>query len=558
MQKQNLELLRERQRNDVTVDTAPGVRVLLPIRADMASARGRRKQPMTEEFEAGCEIILQHLDSRQRLNGETGVVRSFQQATGSYIVQVSGEPCPLLFKPSNLRKVPSQCESPLMFAIMRGDYNALQQVFARMIDVHDWVDRTDPQLHLTPLIACAHIDDDATAVRLACRLLIAGAKVNTPDSMLGVRPVFSAAQEGKPQLLRLLVNRKAQLDIGATNASSTTPLAIASQNGYAECVSVLLDAGLQGWLRLTEAKNRDGKTPALIATERAHAKVLGVLAQGGADLRLATPIYYCKLRADDHSVVDRFDPSSDFPVHQALDMAVRSHVGKTCCGCGCNDGENASLMKCSTCCLAYFCSRACLKANWKSHKLVCKDIGAGRQLLGGSHEPRPARVCAGFEEAFGALDEVAQSDEYNRDASAKWEYDSGTRGYPNWQRYPARIEYCLESMSCMMNSCPRFEQAPKFMYRPGRPDNDGLYENHGRSQIPPPDVATRFVTFDDMTEREVYTGASRAVRRNGIRERPAPPADTEDDLLDLTSDLSSLGLTNEQMVMIKQLQLEMQ
>ena len=106
---------------------------------------------------------------------------------------------------------------------------------------------------------------------------------------------------------------------------------------------------------------------------------------------------------------------------------------------------------------------------------------------------------------------------YDREVVAKWEYDAGERGRPDWRRYPARIEDNLESMSTMDFG---MGPAPKFMYRPGYPDNDGRYENHGRSIIPPPDVATRYVTFDDMTEREVYSGASRPVRRNGVRQRP--------------------------------------
>ena len=45
----------------------------------------------------------------------------------------------------------------------------------------------------------------------------------------------------------------------------------------------------------------------------------------------------------------------------------------------------------------------------------------------------------------------------------------------------------------------------------------------------PPTVATCYVNFDDMDEREVYTGATRAVRRNGKRE-PAAKAEWGIDL----------------------------
>jgi len=285
-------------------------------------------------------------------------------------------------------------------------------------------------------------------------------------------------------------------------------------------VAVLLEAAARAALLLTDATNNDGMSAALIATERGHAMVLGVLAQGGADLRVATPTYYCTPRPGDPDLVDRVDPNDAMPVHRALDMAVRSYVSKTCCSCGL-DNEHASLSRCSKCDLAYFCTHACLKAAWKSHKLACKPISAGRGLLTFKQVPSSKQEITGFDEPFGKLDQVADRDEvYDRERHANWQYDVGRRGHPQWQRYPARIESMLESMS-------RFDMGhmgrpPKFIYRPGRPANDGMYEKHGRSVVPPSDVATCFVTFDDMTEREVYTGASRAVRRNGVRVRPPP------------------------------------
>jgi hypothetical protein len=56
------------------------------------------------------------------------------------------------------------------------------------------------------------------------------------------------------------------------------------------------------------------------------------------------------------------------------------------------------------------------------------------------------------------------------------------------------------------------------MYRPGNVDVSGIYEREISAPTPPPNVSTRHMTFVDMVEREVYTGASRNVGRNQKRE----------------------------------------
>jgi hypothetical protein len=60
------------------------------------------------------------------------------------------------------------------------------------------------------------------------------------------------------------------------------------------------------------------------------------------------------------------------------------------------------------------------------------------------------------------------------------------------------------------------ERPPKFMYRPGNSDCDGMYEWQGYSRVAPPNVAMRWVIFNDMEERDVYTGASRKVPQNSM------------------------------------------
>ena len=430
-------------------------------------------------------------------------------------------------KPANLRRVPGdedEDRTPLLMAI-RGPQplSGVGWVLNHWDGVHHWVDRPDPADRVTPLMGCAFVENDDEAAAIAGLLIAAGARVETSDNEGGQCPLFMAAQQGKPKLLQVLIEHGARLD-RHTQTSTSTPLWIASQNGHASCAAVLLKAATCAGATLTEATNNEGKTPALVAAELGYAQVVGALAQGGADLRSATPAYYTIRDPDRPGLINRFSPQDGFPKHKALDMAIRSHVGKTCCACG----KAGDLKRCSSCVMVYLCSEECKKANWKLHKHTCSDLKAGRDLIAGAGTLHPRLEALGFEELFGPPDQISNSGRYEREGHAVWEYDAGARGQPSWQRYPSRIEENLESMNDSAMSA-LMGPAEKFMYRPGRPECDGMSEGHGRSRVPPQIVATRFVTFDDMTEREVYTGASRAVRRNDVRRRPGRPASDSSD-----------------------------
>jgi len=107
-------------------------------------------------------------------------------------------------------------------------------------------------------------------------------------------------------------------------------------------------------------------------------------------------------------------------------------------------------------------------------------------------------------------------DNYDRASHPVWEYEgAGDGGHSEWIRYPDRVEASIESIATM--------GSPRYMYCPGNPDADGMYESARVGSVPPPGIATRYIMFADMMELAVYTGASRAVRRNG--ERKAPKAD---------------------------------
>lgn len=289
--------------------------------------------------------------------------------------------------------------------------------------------------------------------------------------------------------------------------SCTLPIYLAAQNNHTSCVVTLVKAAREQNKQssMIDARCKRGCTPCNEAVSRAHPVIVGVLAKAGADLRLACPMEYCLPDRGDINV----DPSPDFPVHFALGMSVRSFVTLACAHCG---ETSKQVSGCSRCHMACYCNASHQKANWKSHKLVCKQLRCGQDMVFPDEVmPVPQKEQIDFQDGdFGELDNETQTcKDYNREQHPVWEYDAGERGTSNWIRYPPRIE---EGMESLIES-----GSPRYMYRPNNIDATGTYEQV-MSASPPPNCATRYVYYCDMTERAIYTGAARAVRRNGKRE----------------------------------------
>jgi ankyrin repeat protein len=89
--------------------------------------------------------------------------------------------------------------TPLMMAILNQmPSSAVQFVINSMRDGAQWIDRSDPNMKVTPLVAvmCARNDDDPEAIKISKLLLKNGANVNTPDSGPGATPLWMTAQRG--------------------------------------------------------------------------------------------------------------------------------------------------------------------------------------------------------------------------------------------------------------------------------------------------------------------------------------------------------------------------
>jgi hypothetical protein len=401
--------------------------------------------------------------------------------------------------------------TPVMYAVCRTSAERVGYAIRTQVDGRDWINRNDTRLGLTPLMAVCRRPDNDEAVMIARVLLENGADANMRDSGPGSFPLFQASQEGKTALVQLFLQSGADVTMSPKRNPTTTALWIASQNGHTACaVEILKAAEQKGVLkRLLEQTNLVGTTPCCVGVERGHAQVVGALAKAGCDIRQASPVYYCTETNHNFDPVPA-PPGMMLSVQYPLDMAVRSHATLSCAHCGANTPE---IKQCGKCKLAYFCNRKCQTKHWPLHKRCCSELATGRDMYGDPAGPFPEPLSEpyGFQDPFFGCDfeYSGHPDKYKRNEHPVWEFDAGPRGRPDWQRYPDEIEASLEFL-CKLGG-------PKYMYKPGDADAEGMYETT-RTKHPPVHVATRHVSFDGLvTEREVYTGASRSVRRNGKR-----------------------------------------
>jgi len=401
-----------------------------------------------------------------------------------------------------------------------------------------WIDRNDPALDVTPLIVLMlrEDDDEESILAMAQILLNHGAQVDTRDAGPGTSAVHMAAQFNRPQLLKLLLSKGGRIDLlpRPHTGSITSCIWIASQNGHARCVALLVNKALEDptLVHLIDAPNKNGKTPCSIAAELGRVEVVGILARAGADLRRASPRYFSCKNPTKENTNNQFDPVPDGPpskFHYPLVSAIRSQARHACASKSCMPTlEKAqSAKKCSKCALVYYCHRDCQVKDWPKHKLVCRGLAKGRNMVVMTDNVKPnwiqeasdvTKPVFGFDEKYGTKDLLTEDDDYDRKTHPVWEYDAGVRRAPDWHRYPPRVEELLEDMKEMIEDMKVFgnSENARCVYRPNRPELDGLYElDSSRSYPPPQTVATRVCYFEDMTETSTYTGATRLMRRNG-------------------------------------------
>ena len=95
--------------------------------------------------------------------------------------------------------------------------------------------------------------------------------------------LYIAAQEGHLPVVKLLLDRGADVNPAMTN-EGYTPLLIAAREGHLPVVQLLLDRGADG-----SQANDDGNTPLLIATQQGHLPVVQLLLDRGANVEAYHP-----------------------------------------------------------------------------------------------------------------------------------------------------------------------------------------------------------------------------------------------------------------------------
>lgn len=292
------------------------------------------------------------------------------------------------------------------------------------------------------------------------------------------------------------------------------PIGLAAEKNHMKCVAILAKAAVaeprdaEKFATLDSLSIR-GFAPAAEALSRGHVECVGALAMAGADLRISFPTFF------DFHGESLVDPHPDTQPQASLLQAVLSFTTLQCAKC---KKFSLKLLHCAKCRMAHYCTRECQKGDWPYHKHCCKRLRKGQDMVDdceGAKLPEPKDEPAGFTIPFTAVDQKSkhEDDETEDPDAAVWEYNAGSRGQPRWEKYPLRIQQSLENLWEM--------GSPRFMYRPGRPDSDGKYlPTEDRTQKVPKIVATNYVYWADMLERDLYANTVRAVRRNGSRDTP--------------------------------------
>ncbi|CAG9461369.1 unnamed protein product [Pedinophyceae sp. YPF-701] len=227
------------------------------------------------------------------------------------------------------------------------------------------------QGQLAPLhLACMQAAE--RVVPIVEELLDAGADMTACDGRTADTPLHHACKSGRPETVRLLLQRGVAVDILAMD--DRTPLHVAANEGRAEIVRMLLQAGAS-----KTAKSEAGATPAEMCKARLTSDGFSGLP---VEQQQGLALTYKLLTGETAKLVRKQPPAAGAPPAAAPPaQAVRpaqavllTGAKDRCNHCGKLESQLASrkLSACSQCRNAHYCSRECQRAAWKSHKPECK------------------------------------------------------------------------------------------------------------------------------------------------------------------------------------------
>jgi|SRR5579884_2045525 len=166
-------------------------------------------------------------------------------------------------------------DSPVADAAMRGERESVQNLLKQGADVNARQGDGSTALHWA-----AYRDD----LNMAKMLISAGADMKVRTRLGDLTPLMMAAKNGNAEMIRLMLDAKA--DVNETSANGTTTLMFAAASGDAASVQLLLDRGAD-----VNAKDiTNGQTAVMFAAAGGRTEAVKLLAQRGADLNAITKV----------------------------------------------------------------------------------------------------------------------------------------------------------------------------------------------------------------------------------------------------------------------------
>jgi len=170
---------------------------------------------------------------------------------------------------------PAPADTRLADAAMQGDRATVQALLAKKVDVNEAQGDGTTALHWA-----AYRED----VELARMLIQAGANVKATTRLGEYTPLFLASKNGSAPVVELLL--KAGSDVNGANKAGTTPLMLAAASGRPDAVKVLLDRGAN----VSAADTMNGQTALMFAAAVNAAPAIKLLAANRAELNVVSKV----------------------------------------------------------------------------------------------------------------------------------------------------------------------------------------------------------------------------------------------------------------------------
>lgn len=252
------------------------VRVLLASGADPAAldSRGRTAAEVARlsHHDSAAQVFASQGALTSSSTGQSGGISSQSGATGR--TYLSQESSPTGFAPSqSAGEHPKESPAPsaLLAAISAGDATLVRKLIDQGADVNR--EECHDSDCYRPLYVAAVLKGDPIITQI---LISAGANIEAKDSKRGATVLVPASLQGYTEVVRVLLDNKANANAGAEKNNGDTALMVASQAGHVDIVKLLI-ANLAD----VNAKNEKGHTALWFAEISKHNEVIQVLKSAG-------------------------------------------------------------------------------------------------------------------------------------------------------------------------------------------------------------------------------------------------------------------------------------